>query len=137
ATWSLRPPSTVTNPATRAGSSDAVSAAVRLRAATIDPRGTPLTAPGSAPARTERRSEEHTSELQSRENLVCRLLLEKKKEQNGLAEKQEQGGRKKQQDELERRSRLDECDDRHALRENTYCTADRTHYRGDLGTHAI
>src|SRR5690606_40553594 len=29
-------------------------------------------------ARVER-SEEHTSELQSRENLVCRLLLEKKK----------------------------------------------------------
>src|SRR5690606_40739821 len=29
---------------------------------------------------TSYRSEEHTSELQSRENLVCRLLLEKKKE---------------------------------------------------------
>src|SRR5207302_9896790 len=29
-----------------------------------------------------RRSEEHTSELQSRENLVCRLLLEKKKKKN-------------------------------------------------------
>src|SRR5436309_12711954 len=29
--------------------------------------------------RERRRSEEHTSELQSRENLVCRLLLEKKK----------------------------------------------------------
>src|SRR5690606_7948171 len=29
--------------------------------------------------RKEKRSEEHTSELQSRENLVCRLLLEKKK----------------------------------------------------------
>src|SRR5690606_40594078 len=29
----------------------------------------------------EKRSEEHTSELQSRENLVCRLLLEKKKQQ--------------------------------------------------------
>src|SRR5690606_10068955 len=29
--------------------------------------------------RTRERSEEHTSELQSRENLVCRLLLEKKK----------------------------------------------------------
>src|SRR5215475_15962653 len=29
--------------------------------------------------RRHRRSEEHTSELQSRENLVCRLLLEKKK----------------------------------------------------------
>src|SRR2546430_2898151 len=27
------------------------------------------------------RSEEHTSELQSQSNLVCRLLLEKKKEQ--------------------------------------------------------
>src|SRR5436309_12392529 len=30
-------------------------------------------------SRTWHRSEEHTSELQSRENLVCRLLLEKKK----------------------------------------------------------
>src|SRR5690606_42044626 len=29
--------------------------------------------------RDQDRSEEHTSELQSRENLVCRLLLEKKK----------------------------------------------------------
>src|SRR5690625_5424367 len=29
----------------------------------------------------ERRSEEHTSELQSRGHLVCRLLLEKKKEE--------------------------------------------------------
>src|SRR5690606_39732019 len=28
--------------------------------------------------RSRQRSEEHTSELQSRENLVCRLLLEKK-----------------------------------------------------------
>src|SRR5690606_40074484 len=28
------------------------------------------------------RSEEHTSELQSRENLVCRLLLEKKKQKH-------------------------------------------------------
>src|SRR2546427_3730233 len=30
----------------------------------------------------EARSEEHTSELQSQSNLVCRLLLEKKKKQN-------------------------------------------------------
>src|SRR2546427_4321841 len=29
------------------------------------------------------RSEEHTSELQSQSNLVCRLLLEKKKRQKG------------------------------------------------------
>src|SRR5688572_31836093 len=35
-----------------------------------------------APSATARcRSEEHTSELQSQSNLVCRLLLEKKKEQ--------------------------------------------------------
>src|SRR5436309_7740454 len=30
------------------------------------------------------RSEEHTSELQSRENLVCRLLLEKKKKKKTI-----------------------------------------------------
>src|SRR3712207_7488113 len=35
-------------------------------------------APAALPAR-RRRSEEHTSELQSRQYLVCRLLLEKKK----------------------------------------------------------
>src|SRR3712207_8914304 len=33
-----------------------------------------------APGRPDPRSEEHTSELQSRQYLVCRLLLEKKKE---------------------------------------------------------
>src|SRR5690606_41231525 len=69
----------------------------RIRAADIDPRriGQPLR---SATARSRYaidvgiagdrhriedpapiRSEEHTSELQSRENLVCRLLLETKK----------------------------------------------------------
>src|SRR5260370_28989573 len=32
-----------------------------------------------------RRSEEHTSELQSHLNLVCRLLLEKKKKNNCLS----------------------------------------------------
>src|SRR2546430_10720065 len=38
-----------------------------------------------AEARVIERSEEHTSELQSQSNLVCRLLLEKKKkkDQNG------------------------------------------------------
>src|SRR2546427_2116007 len=34
------------------------------------------------PTPVPRRSEEHTSELQSQSNLVCRLLLEKKKKQN-------------------------------------------------------
>src|SRR5207302_3284029 len=43
----------------------------------LAPRGA---APTGCPLRSPRcRSEEHTSELQSRENLVCRLLLEKKK----------------------------------------------------------
>src|SRR5260370_22833552 len=35
-----------------------------------------------APSRTQDRSEEHTSELQSHLNLVCRLLLEKKKKRH-------------------------------------------------------
>src|SRR2546427_6147000 len=34
---------------------------------------------GHAPPAAKERSEEHTSELQSQSNLVCRLLLEKKK----------------------------------------------------------
>src|SRR5690606_11961907 len=72
----------------------AVSSAGRLRCAcrnaegiaTLDLRLTDaasLSAPSNSRARPLRRrrsrSEEHTSELQSRENLVCRLLLEKKK----------------------------------------------------------
>src|SRR5688572_30940676 len=36
----------------------------------------------AAHAAVRRRSEEHTSELQSQSNLVCRLLLEKKKKKN-------------------------------------------------------
>src|SRR5206468_13064133 len=36
----------------------------------------------SAPWHERARSEEHTSELQSRSDLVCRLLLEKKKKKN-------------------------------------------------------
>src|SRR3712207_7691082 len=40
--------------------------------------GRPLGGVRGALRRQERRSEEHTSELQSRQYLVCRLLLEKK-----------------------------------------------------------
>src|SRR2546430_12895756 len=36
--------------------------------------------------RPRERSEEHTSELQSQSNLVCRLLLEKKKKSSVLAD---------------------------------------------------
>src|SRR5947208_6625072 len=42
------------------------------------PRTVPLS---TAPAERQR-SEEHTSELQSPDHLVCRLLLEKKKKKN-------------------------------------------------------
>src|SRR2546427_8355311 len=68
----------------------------RRCAATADPRGLAAIAHGARhadrrgqllaidgcrrwPARAPCRSEEHTSELQSQSNLVCRLLLEKKK----------------------------------------------------------
>src|SRR3712207_7891816 len=39
----------------------------------------------SQPGNILRRSEEHTSELQSRQYLVCRLLLEKKKKTTALS----------------------------------------------------
>src|SRR2546422_2357070 len=45
--------------------------------------------PPVPPLRTER-SEEHTSELQSRLHLVCRLLLEKKKKTNRNNTQQDQ-----------------------------------------------
>src|SRR3989475_4294079 len=44
-----------------------------------DPMLRTVLASGAVPVRAEDRSEEHTSELQSQSNLVCRLLLEKKK----------------------------------------------------------
>src|SRR5690606_39382575 len=51
----------------------------RAHARPGDRRQLGLPRPGELPGRPDpRRSEEHTSELQSRENLVCRLLLEKK-----------------------------------------------------------
>src|SRR6476619_8538335 len=44
--------------------------------------GRPPASPGHLPP-ARRRSEEHTSELQSLTNIVCRLLLEKKKKNKG------------------------------------------------------
>src|SRR3989454_6348984 len=43
-----------------------------------------ISLPGQNPAACKSRSEEHTSELQSPCNLVCRLLLEKKKKQHAI-----------------------------------------------------
>src|SRR5690606_41386921 len=47
------------------------------RSSTTDRAG--MLMPSARVSVAKTRSEEHTSELQSRENLVCRLLLEKKK----------------------------------------------------------
>src|SRR5207249_10409455 len=61
----------------------ACARAVNGHAAAAPPRSVMksrrLMAPLQAVVRDELRSEEHTSELQSRFDLVCRLLLEKKK----------------------------------------------------------
>src|SRR5688572_30989147 len=58
-------------------------AALRSRRSRRRDRSSPAPAPGAAPPPERKpwrwRSEEHTSELQSQSNLVCRLLLEKKK----------------------------------------------------------
>src|SRR2546421_1894342 len=52
----------------------------RRRAAAVPDGDPPRKRPGSEQRRgAVLRSEEHTSELQSRSDLVCRLLLEKKK----------------------------------------------------------
>src|SRR3712207_8102522 len=65
------------------GRSAATSLTCRCARARLAPERTPISSSGS-PIRTTRppalgrRSEEHTSELQSRQYLVCRLLLEKK-----------------------------------------------------------
>src|SRR2546422_5253396 len=53
-------------------------------AARIDPLP-----PSSRRSGAKRRSEEHTSELQSRLHLVCRLLLEKKKKRHEHATRRE------------------------------------------------
>src|SRR2546430_3306550 len=51
----------------------------RRHARPRDHRHGKILEPTAAAAVADRRSEEHTSELQSQSNLVCRLLLEKKK----------------------------------------------------------
>src|SRR5690606_5867386 len=51
----------------------------RIPITTAEPKSLTASAETETAEAAEERSEEHTSELQSRENLVCRLLLEKKK----------------------------------------------------------
>src|SRR5450432_4631030 len=51
------------------------------------------------------RSEEHTSELQSRSDLVCRLLLEKKKKKKKKKKKRKKKKKKKKQKEKDKRKK--------------------------------
>src|SRR3712207_8278766 len=61
---------------------EAYSACLGRRAATHDREAPAGVRPQDTARRGRERSEEHTSELQSRQYLVCRLLLEKKKKKN-------------------------------------------------------
>src|SRR5687768_18006643 len=54
------------------------------RASPVGRAATPGTRVMGAPAERSCRSEEHTSELQSRLHLVCRLLLEKKNNKTSI-----------------------------------------------------
>src|SRR5260370_19774671 len=71
----FRSPSVGTEPASEPWRSAHVELSVPTR---------PLRVPATAAGPGGLRSEEHTSELQSHLNLVCRLLLEKKKKRNKI-----------------------------------------------------
>src|SRR3712207_7561989 len=61
-------------------SASAMASRTAVRSGRAEPAGSlGMTHRSSCDIATRRRSEEHTSELQSRQYLVCRLLLEKKK----------------------------------------------------------
>src|SRR2546427_3332262 len=80
-----RPPRSTLFPYTALFRSDAMVAgmvAARLRGLDLADTARLSTASALAWLQAAPRSEEHTSELQSQSNLVCRLLLEKKKKQN-------------------------------------------------------
>src|SRR5688572_31574166 len=83
-----RPPRSTLFPYTTLFRSMTVEAPVRVGEITVPPASAVTDSASSASASVARvklasaRSEEHTSELQSQSNLVCRLLLEKKKKNN-------------------------------------------------------
>src|SRR5262245_65231016 len=85
-----------------------VRAAVHLRAVRREGRRALAAHPHRRTARQEdayraARSEEHTSELQSLRHLVCRLLLEKKKNKNNYRTKQRHKTRRKKSARADRR----------------------------------
>src|SRR3712207_8419962 len=77
----LFPYTTLFRSAAVGGTTDEASVRFRiLGPLQVEDDGAPLAVGGPRPRRlVAARSEEHTSELQSRQYLVCRLLLEKKK----------------------------------------------------------
>src|SRR2546430_8478064 len=75
-----RPPRSTLFPYTTLFRSDCGGMVVRLDLEHDRPALADLDRPGVLDRRGLGRSEEHTSELQSQSNLVCRLLLEKKKQ---------------------------------------------------------
>src|SRR3712207_7086594 len=83
-----RPPRSTLFPYTTLFRSKAPSAPPRYARRRESPRPRPPRPRAGSRARPRRgeppRSEEHTSELQSRQYLVCRLLLEKKKQNKKL-----------------------------------------------------
>src|SRR2546430_11260716 len=70
-----RPPRSTLFPTRRSSDLERVPRSGSSAAAKVPPSPT-----HREPGRESRRSEEHTSELQSQSNLVCRLLLAKKKQ---------------------------------------------------------
>src|SRR2546422_1385335 len=87
-----RPPRSTLFPYTTLFRSGEAEAPAPPRAQTPIPTTTRSLAPPQpprGPSRCWERSEEHTSELQSRLHLVCRLLLEKKKTNTSRPKKQE------------------------------------------------
>src|SRR2546429_6703573 len=87
-----RPPRSTLFPYTTLFRSSAV-----FTATVFEPSPTSSTVPSVAwtvlsPTHSTERSEEHTSELQSRLHLVCRLLLEKKKNEHDSERAIDEGG---------------------------------------------
>src|SRR5438445_7129111 len=74
-----RPPRSTLFPYTTLFRSEAAEELLAAREALADANQEAAAAARAVAALVEPRSEEHTSELQSRQYLVCRLLLEKKK----------------------------------------------------------
>src|SRR3712207_8688907 len=93
-----RPPRSTLFPCTtlfrsNATLADCVVLAQRVGRRIGEELGIPVYLYEAAAIRPERRSEEHTSELQSRQYLVCRLLLEKKKTSSVVLRPQDAGPR--------------------------------------------